>query len=540
MFIYQFLLVFSILLMLVLVLLIIIKNKKKQIHYAVLAIAISLLIWNISVLFLISFPSIPWIWDASVKVYFTGIIFASVATLFTGLIFAQHMIRFSWKYALLLIVPLISLAVLLTNSYHHFYYTTFSLIPSEQDSGFYYIIHTAYSYLCIGIGLFCFLYSSVKNYGFFSRQSILIFFALLIALIADSFSTFQIFDWSAAVENVIFSVTVILFILAIVKYNFLSVVPIALRKVVDSISDVYVVFSEEYEIIDFNNAFEITWSGVSRKTEIGEVMKQNCPDFDEEQFRSLVSQSVREQTKIRLDIQRSSVDSVNYYLGEITPVIVKNSHVGTIMLIKDITEQKKNLEEVIRLNEKLQSLATKDWLTQTYNRYFFDERLEQEIERVDKLQSCGAGAINCEYNFGLIMFDIDYFKIYNDLNGHQAGDQLLQTIVNIVKEVLFSNDILCRYGGEEFAVICCQTPPEGVAIVAEKIRKTVEEYAFNYQDTQPNGNLTVSVGAAYFVPPCLKKNDLIRKADQNLYLAKNTGKNKVVLWGSGNPTQCPE
>lgn len=127
------------------------------------------------------------------------------------------------------------------------------------------------------------------------------------------------------------------------------------------------------------------------------------------------------------------------------------------------------------------------------------------------------------------MFDIYYFKIYNDLNGRQAGDELLQTIVNIVEEVLFSNDILCRYGGEEFAVICCITPAKGVETAAEKIRKTVEAYKFKYQDSQPDGNLTVSVGAAYCVPPCFNKKDLIQKADQNLYLAKNAGRNKVVL-----------
>lgn len=156
--------------------------------------------------------------------------------------------------------------------------------------------------------------------------------------------------------------------------------------------------------------------------------------------------------------------------------------------------------------------------------------LEEEIERVNKLQSSDTEAINSDFSFGVIMFDIDYFKNYNDFNGHQAGDELLQIIVNIVKEVLSPNDILCRYGGEEFVVICCNTSAEGVGIIAEKIRETVEEYEFNYQDTQPTGNLTVSVGAAYFVPPCSEKNELIQKADQNLYFAKNTGKNKVVLW----------
>ncbi len=370
MFIYQFLLTVSILLMLVLIFLIALKNKKRQIHYAVLGIAISLLIWNVSVLCLVSFPETRWVVNVSEKMYFTGIIFVSLTVLFAGLIFSQTRIKFSLKYALLLVAPLISLAVLFTNSHHNFFYTTFSLIPSEQNFGPFYTFHTVYSYLCIGVGLYYFLNFAVKSYGFFSKQALLIFSALLISLIADSFSTFHIFNWSAAVENVIFSVTVIIFILAIVKYSFLSVVPIALHKVVDIISDVYVVFSEEYEIIDFNDAFEVNWLGVSRKNRISEVIKQNCLDFSEGKFSCLVSQAVREQTKASLELQRMSDGDMKYYMGEITPVIVKGSHVGTIMLMKDITEQKKNLEEVIRLNEKLQSLATRDWLTQAYNRYF--------------------------------------------------------------------------------------------------------------------------------------------------------------------------
>jgi len=526
---YEILLVISILFILILFFLVALKNKKRQIHYAVMAIVISLLIWNVSVFCHITFSAIPWVLAVSERIYFIGIIFVSMAVLFTSLIFVQTRIRFSWKYALLFVVPAISLTVLFTNPYHHFFYKTFSLIPSEQDFGFYFVVHTAYSYLCIGIGLFQLLYFSIKNFGFFSKQAMLIFFSILISLVADSFSTFHIFNWSAAVENISFSVTAVLFILAIVKLDFLSVVPIALHRVVDIISDAYVVFGEEYEIIDFNKAFATTWDKVSRKNRISEVIKQGCPDFDEERFIHLVRQSVRKQAKVSMEMQRPSDGGLSYYLAEITPIFLKNNYVGTILLIKDITEHKKNLEEVIRLNERLRSQAMKDWLTQSYNRYFFDERLEQEIDRVNKLQNCGDEAIRAENNFGLIMFDVDFFKDYNDLNGHPAGDELLQTLVKVVKETLFSTDILCRYGGEEFAVICCRTSAKGVGIAAEKIRKSVEEYEFKYQDTQPNGNLTVSVGGAYYEPSCLKKEDLIKRVDQNLYLAKNTGRNKVVF-----------
>lgn len=183
-----------------------------------------------------------------------------------------------------------------------------------------------------------------------------------------------------------------------------------------------------------------------------------------------------------------------------------------------------------------------------------------KTEGVDFLLAVGGGSVidGTKFIAAASKFDGDYLQILKGgyaplpvditvpfgtvLTLPATGSEMNPTavIINIVKKVLFSNDILCRYGGEEFVVICCNTPAEGVGTAAEKIRKTVEEYEFNYQDTQPNGNLTVSVGAAYFVPPCFKKNDLIQKADQNLYLAKNAGKNKVVLWEPENVKLFPD
>lgn len=505
------------------------RKTKKQIHYAVLSMTASIFLWNIAVLFYMTFSDVPWMLAVCEKLYFLGTILVSISVLFTGLIFARTKIKFTWKHGLLLVVPAISITVLLTNQSHHLFYTTFSLIPSMQDFGVYFTVHTIYSYLCIGIGLAYLMVFSIKNYGVFSKQSTLIFIGIMISLVIDAFSTFKIFDWSTAIENIAFAVTISFFILATVKFNFLNVIPIALQTVIDLISDSYVVINEDFEIIDYNKAFVSGFNGVSRKVGITTIIKKNYSNFDAKRFEEFLYEAVREQKKVNFEISRNMGEDITHYMVEIIPIYVSGNHIGTIILKRDITEHKNDLEKVMELNERLQSLATRDWLTQSYNRYFFDERLQQEIDLVNRLQVYGQDAKKDINNFGLIMFDIDYFKIYNDNNGHLAGDELLQTIVTVIKEVLYPTDIICRYGGEEFAVICCQTSEQGIKIAAEKIRKTVEEYEFRFQDKQPGGNLTVSVGAVYYPAANMIREDLIKKVDHNLYLAKSGGKNQVVF-----------
>ncbi|MEL7622688.1 MAG: diguanylate cyclase [Clostridiales bacterium] len=505
------------------------RKTKKQIHHAVLSMTASIFLWNIAVLFYMTFSDVPWMLAVCEKLYFLGTILVSISVLFTGLIFARTKIKFTWKHGLLLVVPAISITVLLTNQSHHLFYTTFSLIPSMQDFGVYFTVHTIYSYLCIGIGLAYLMVFSIKNYGVFSKQSTLIFIGIMISLVIDAFSTFKIFDWSTAIENIAFAVTISFFILATVKFNFLNVIPIALQTVIDLISDSYVVINEDFEIIDYNKAFVSGFNGVSRKVGITTIIKKNYSNFDAKRFEEFLYEAVREQKKVNFEISRNMGEDITHYMVEIIPIYVSGNHIGTIILKRDITEHKNDLEKVMELNERLQSLATRDWLTQSYNRYFFDERLQQEIDLVNRLQVYGQDAKKDINNFGLIMFDIDYFKIYNDNNGHLAGDELLQTIVTVIKEVLYPTDIICRYGGEEFAVICCQTSEQGIKIAAEKIRKTVEEYEFRFQDKQPGGNLTVSVGAVYYPAANMIREDLIKKVDHNLYLAKSGGKNQVVF-----------
>lgn len=525
------LLIMSTLIVLSFSLSILIREDKKQIHYAVLGLTTSVIIWDVAVLLNFSFSKTG-VYVFFEQLYFLGPITVSVAVLFLGLIYAHNKIKFTWGYFFLFLAPVVSIVILFTNQYHHLFYTTFSFIPSEQDLGVYFTLHSIFSYVYIGVGLIYLGIFSLKNYGFYSKQSLLIILGIFVALIFDSLSTLKIVDWPTYLENISFSFSIVCFMLAVVKFDFLNIIPIALKTVVDSLTDSYVVINDQYEIIDYNKTFADTFGRVTilkRRESIIELIYKCGLDLTEKRFVGYIKKSVNQKMNISFELPWVVEGNYFYYKIELIPIYKNNNHLGTIILIRDITEGKKYLDQITVLNDRLQDLAIKDQLTQTYNRYYFDKKLQQEIDRVTKWQSYRYDVFNEIKHFGLIIFDIDFFKKFNDNNGHLAGDELLQTLVRVVKTVLFPSEILCRYGGEEFAIICCETTAEGTAVVAEKIRKAVENYKFKHQEKQPNGKITISVGAAYYSTIAMGKDDLIKIADANLYMAKNKGRNTIVF-----------
>ncbi len=365
----------------------------------------------------------------------------------------------------------------------------------------------------------------------------MIFLGISVPLIADSFSTLKINDWPTYIENITFSFAIGCFILAVFRYDFLNIAPIANKIILDALTDGYVVINDDYEIIDFNKSFAdrvLKNHAIQRKENILKLLMKYQLDSSDTVaiFRDYIKDSIKLRGKTSLDFSEKINDEVSHYKVEAIPIYERDYHIGVIILIKDITESKKHLEQITLLNSQLQELAIKDGLTKAYNRYFFEERLQQEIDRVLKHKKYSQSNFNDHvYGFGLIMFDIDFFKNYNDINGHPAGDELLQTIVNVIKAVLFSTDILCRYGGEEFVIICPEITIDGVSIVAEKIRESVEDYEFKYQESQPGGQITISVGAVYYSTSStyMNKENLIKKVDENLYISKNNGRNRVTF-----------
>lgn len=170
--------------------------------------------------------------------------------------------------------------------------------------------------------------------------------------------------------------------------------------------------------------------------------------------------------------------------------------------------------------DKLRNRANHDGLTGLMNKRHFLNQLGLLIDEVGR----GGKAIP---SIGVFIFDIDHFKRYNDSNGHLAGDELLKTISQVIRDNVRPDDLPCRYGGEEFIVAMPDTDPDTAVQVAERVRAAIETYRFAHEESQPSGSLTISGGVAAYPADGISTTDLISHSDQALYRAKGNGRNRV-------------
>lgn len=203
-------------------------------------------------------------------------------------------------------------------------------------------------------------------------------------------------------------------------------------------------------------------------------------------------------------------------VGEEEPVL---QVIARDMTFKHESEKKLQalLAELQSANKKLEDLSTHDAMTGLWNYRTFALKLEEEHARASRYKK----------PYSLVYCDLDHFKNFNDRNGHPAGDTLLRAFSKILIAASRNTDLPCRYGGEEFAVLCPETPAEGALILAERIRKEVEKTAFEHGEGQPGGRVTVSIGVATFPDHANQAKALLEAADQALYASKKAGRNRV-------------
>jgi len=165
--------------------------------------------------------------------------------------------------------------------------------------------------------------------------------------------------------------------------------------------------------------------------------------------------------------------------------------------------------------DRVKQLAYLDGLTGIFNRRYFEMRIAEEIERARRFNS----------GLGVLMIDIDQFKRLNDEFGHLLGDEVLRQVSSILHQQVRKIDVVCRYGGEEFAILLSQTGPQHSLAVAEKLRRIVETWQFPGVPRP----VTISAGSANYPEHGTTRDDLIEAADAGLYAAKQAGRNRVCL-----------
>jgi diguanylate cyclase (GGDEF)-like protein len=180
----------------------------------------------------------------------------------------------------------------------------------------------------------------------------------------------------------------------------------------------------------------------------------------------------------------------------------------------------------LRLRHKLESQSIRDGMTGLFNRSFMEVALDRELQRADRQGKPVA----------LMMVDVDHFKQFNDSFGHEAGDVVLREVADCLQSIVRGEDIVCRYGGEEFALILPEMGARAALERAEALRKGVGELTVRYRG-EALRQVTISVGVAMYPERAGSSEDLLRNADRALYTAKRRGRNRVVeaeLQGIGN------
>lgn len=187
----------------------------------------------------------------------------------------------------------------------------------------------------------------------------------------------------------------------------------------------------------------------------------------------------------------------------------------------------KNMLKIRELRDKLKTLSTTDELTGLHNRKYLLERMEQEISRSKRYGTA----------LSVLLFDLDFFKVVNDIYGYEWGDVLLKSIADKLKQLIRKEDILTRYGDEEFIVVLPNTSEDNAFLFAERFRKDIEKMEFIPAGEEERHPITISGGISTF--PCIPDteedaNTIIRYSEHALYNAKKRGKNKIVQFSQLN------
>jgi len=262
-----------------------------------------------------------------------------------------------------------------------------------------------------------------------------------------------------------------------------------------------------------------------------DITKEICKSLEIDKVFNSFKQELQKYVSIGdCKLLKSDADLSGYADYKVLPLKIDNSSIGYLALSKVKDEDQDKCHILVQqfllglkrafLYQRVQELAIMDSLTGVFSRRYSIDRLYEELERSKKFK----------YRFSFLMIDIDHFKDYNDKFGHLVGDAVLKETAETIKENVRQIDLVGRYGGEEFLVILPETDKDQAKFAAERIRQAVQIQPIKAYDEDLK--VTISIGISTFPDDSQEALALIEKADTALYQAKQTGRNKICIYGA--------
>ncbi|NLO89441.1 MAG: diguanylate cyclase [Clostridia bacterium] len=393
-----------------------------------------------------------------------------------------------------------------TNQWHHLYYTSVEartdlLFPILYvEKGPWYVVYGAYLTFSVIAASYFYFMQCRNTYGSLKAQCRIMFFASIPPWLTFFLNFFNVSPYAIDWGPFVGSISCIMFYVAMFKYDFLDLRPLAKDMFFKYSKSGIIVLDTQGYIVDFNDSAKRIFKNLKEngsKQNIHMVLEDE--DFVRRLFAGEEAQGELESEGRHYSLKSSKLTDE------------KGNVVEFLITASDVTNYVFAMRNLFRL-------AAYDELTGVYNRRYLFEQCEKELERARKENYC----------FSCVIFDLDFFKDINDEYGHQAGDYVLKCVSEICKRNLRSSDIFGRYGGEEFIVFLPNTALKDAVFVARRVQRSIEAAEIVYEGKRIK--VTASFGVAGV--DTLEKEDLdtfLKWADEALYKAKTEGRNRICV-----------
>ncbi len=444
--------------------------------------------------------------------------------------------------ALFFIIPAFTLVLLFNPNWFHFFYASIRPLtesggPLIIERGPWYIVALVQAYILnlTGMGILVWRFIQVRD--IFRRQIYVLIGAVLFPFLVNVFYQLAprfIPNFSVLVDltPLAFIITALLLSMSVFGLRLFDLIPIARYKVLEHIPEMVFVVDAGDRVLDANSVAQKTL-GKPMDEIVGGELVEVFRKWPELVNRFLTKHETHEEIHIPGDPSRTLEIIVSALYNRF------NQLEGRIIVAHDITDRKwlehdlkyaneslKNqLIEIEQLRLELQEQAIRDPLTNVYNRRFLADAMDRELSQAGRNEKPAS----------VVILDFDFFKQFNDTYGHRCGDFVLQYIANFLNERIRRGDVLCRYGGEEFVIFMPNAPLESAFERADTWRSEIANSFIDYEGLHLKTSF--SAGVAGFPMHGSTSDIILNAADKALYQAKDSGRNKVILYDSPKQEQ---